>query len=412
MQLLDRIKKAWNVFNGGELNLANMGGRSTYYRPHTRISSGSNARSIVAPLYNRISVDVAAMRFSHIRVNENRQFLSVIKSGLNNCLTVEANIDQSGRSFIQDVAASLCDEGVVAIVPVMTSSDPHTTASYDIHTMRTGQIIQWYPDAVEVRLYNMSRGLFENLKLSKRLVAIVENPLYAVMNEPNSTLRRLVEKLNLLDAIDRQSGSGKLDLIIQLPYVLKSTKRQEQAKIRQAAISEQLHNSMYGIAYIDGTEKITQLNRPAENNMLTQVSYLTSMLYSMLGLTQAVFEGTASTAETLNYFNRTVEPIASAIADAMSRSFITKTGRTQGQEIRAFQTPFKHIGPAEVSEFADTFTRNEILTSNEVRGIVGWYPHPDAGANELRNKNLNLSTSNNELQNGSEVSEVTNTKGD
>jgi hypothetical protein len=329
------------------------------------------------------------MRINHVRLDENGQFKEIIKSGINNCLTVEANLDQSARAFIQDVVMSLCDEGVVAIIPVDTTVNPRATSAYDILTIRTGQILQWYPEHVQVRAYNQISGLYEELLLPKTTIAIVENPLYSVMNEPNSTLRRLVEKLNLLDAIDRQSGAGKLDIIVQLPYTIKSLERQRQAENRRLAIQEQLKDSQYGIAYTDATESITQLNRPAENNLMVQVEYLTRMLYSQLGLTEAIFNGTAEEGEVLNYHNRTVEPMTSAVVDAMDRSFITKTARSQGQAIRAIRDPFRYISPKDLPEFTDKFTRNEVLSSNEVRGMIGMYPSKDPKADELRNKNLN-----------------------
>lgn len=387
--IFSRLRNAWNVFVGNEAY--------SLYRPRVGIGYGyrpdmfqfalGTEQSIVAPLYNRIGIDVASMRYNHVRLDENLQFKEIIPSSLNECLSVEANLDQSSRQFIQDVAMSLCDEGVIAIVPIDTTSNPNT-GSYDILTMRTGKIRQWYPEHVQVHLYNQRTGLFEDIVVPKVTVAIVENPLYAVMNEPNGTLKRLIEKLNLIDLVDR-SGAGKLDLIVQLPYVIKSAARQEQAENRRKQILDQLKDSEYGIAYTDGTEQITQLNRPAENNLMAQVEYLTRTLYSQLGLSEAVFNGTADEVELLNYFNRTIEPISSAIADAMHRSFITRTGRTQRQAIRAIRDPFRYISPKDLPEFTDKFTRNEVLSSNEVRSIVGWYPSKDPKANELRNKNLN-----------------------
>lgn len=389
--ILTRFRRAWNVFRNNETYrpYSTDLGIGYGYRPDRLQFSMGTEQSIVAPLYNRIGIDVASMRFNHVRLDENDQYKETIKSGINNCLTVEANLDQSARAFIQDVVMSLCDEGSVAIVPVDTTYNPRVTSSYDILTMRTGEILQWYPEHVQVRLYNQLTGMYEELLLAKTTIAIVENPLFSVMNEPNSTLRRLIEKLNLLDAIDRQSGAGKLDLIIQLPYVIKSAARQQQAENRRAAIEEQLKDSQYGIAYTDGTERITQLNRPAENNLMTQVEYLTRMLFSQLGLTEGVFDGTASEEELLNYSNRTIEPMASAVVDAMDRSFITKHARTQGQAIRAFKDPFKYIAPKDMPEFTDKMTRNEVMTSNEVRGVMGMKPSKDPKADELRNKNLN-----------------------
>lgn len=389
--ILTRFRKAWNVFRGNETYrpYSTDLGIGYGYRPDKIQFSMGTEQSIVAPIYTRIGIDVAAMRFNHVRLDERDQFQEIITSGINNCLTVEANLDQSGRSFIQDAAMSLCDEGVIAIVPVDTTINPRVSSSYDIHTMRTGEIRQWYPEHVLVRAYNQRTAMFEEILLPKTTVAIVENPLSSIMNEPNGTLKRLIEKLNLLDSIDRQSGAGKLDIIIQLPYVIKSEKRQQQAENRRLAIQEQLKDSQYGIAYTDGTERVTQLNRPAENNLLGQVEYLTRMLYGQLGLTEAVINGTADEAETLNYYNRTVIPLSTAIAEAMDRTFITKTGRSQGQAIRVIRDPFKFIAPKDLPEFTDKFTRNEVLTSNEVRSIVGMLPSSDPKADELRNKNLN-----------------------
>lgn len=389
--ILTRISRAWNVFRGNE-----------YYTPYStdlgigygvrpdrlRMSIG-NEQSIVAPMYNRIGIDVASSNVFHVKLDENGRFKEIIESGLNNCLTVEANIDQSSRAFMQDVAMSMCDEGTVAIVPVDTTINPRVSSSYDILTMRTAEIRQWYPEHVLVRLYNEKTGMFQELTLPKTTVAIVENPLYAVMNEPNSTLKRLIEKLNLLDAVDRQSGAGKLDVIIQLPYVIKSAARQQQAENRRVAIQEQLRDSQYGIAYTDGTERITQLNRPAENNLMAQVEYLTRMLYSQLGLTEAIFNGTAGEEELVNYYNRTVEPILAAITDAMKRVFLTKTARTQGQSIKYIRDPFKFLSPGQLPDMVDKFTRNEVMSSNEFRAVIGLKPSNDPKADELRNKNIN-----------------------
>lgn len=388
--ILTRMRKAWNVFRYGEQQIysSNLGvGQGV--RPHATRMSYGNESSIVAPMYTRIGVDVSAMNFRHVRLDENEQFKDVITSGLNNCLTIEANKDQAARAFMQDVIMSLCDEGVVAIVPIDTSVGPNVTSSYDILSMRTAKITQWYTDHVQLNIYNDRTGFFQDITLPKKMVAIVENPLYAVMNEPNGTVKRLIEKLNLLDAIDRQSGSGKLDIIIQLPYVIKSQARLDQAEIRRRSIEEQLTDSQYGIAYIDGTERITQLNRPAENNLLAQIEYLTRMLHSQLGLTEAVFDGTAKEEENINYYNRTIEPMASAVADAMKRTFLTPTGRTQGQSVMALRDPFKLVAPSQLSEITDKFTRNEVLSPNEVRAIVGRKPSKDPKADELRNRNIN-----------------------
>jgi hypothetical protein len=350
----------------------------------------NNERSIIASVYNRIGIDVAAIGIQHVRTDENGRYLDTIDTGLNTCLNVEANIDQSGRAFIQDVVMSMCDEGVVAIVPVDTTINPAISSSYDVITMRTARILQWYPEHVQVDLYNQITGLYEQLTLPKTVVAIVENPLYAVMNEPNSTLRRLIEKINLIDVIDKQSGSGRLDLLIQLPYVLKTEKRRQQAENRREAIESQLKDSQYGIGYVDATEKITQLNRPAENNLMSQIEYLTSMLWSQLGLTKEIFDGTADEAAMINYWNRTIEPFLGAITDAMSRVFLTKTGRTQGQKLLAVRDPFRLVPASKLAEMADKFTRNEIVSSNEFRAVLGMRPSDDPKADELRNKNLNI----------------------
>lgn len=388
--ILTRLRKAWNVFRYGEefVYREDIGAGQGYRPDRIRFLSG-NERSIIAALYNRIGVDVAAIGLKHIRTDENENFLEVINSGLNNCLTIEANIDQPGRAFIQDVAMCMCDEGCVAIVPVDTTIDPSVSSSYDVLTMRTGKILQWFPEHVRVNLYNQMTGNRQDITLPKTMVAIVENPLYAVMNEPNSTLKRLIEKINLLDVIDNQSGSGKLDLIVQLPYVIKTPLRKTQAETRRADLEAQLKDSKYGIAYIDGTEKVIQLNRPAENNLMAQIEFLTSMLYSQLGVTKEVLEGTADEKTMLNYYSRTIEPFLGAIADSMERVFLTKTARSQFQTISYIRNPFKLVPSSGLAELADKFTRNEILTSNEFRGIIGFKPSSDPKANELRNKNLN-----------------------
>ena len=339
-------------------------------------------------MYNRIALDVAALNVQHIRLDENGRFLSVIQDGLNTCLTVEANIDQTARAFIQDIVVSMLDEGCVAIVPVDTTYDPSVTGSYDIQTMRVGKILDWYPQHVRVRLYNERTGTKENILVPKSTVAIIENPLYAVVNEPNSTMQRLIRKLNLLDVIDEQSGSGKLDLIIQLPYVIKTEARRQQAENRRKDIEAQLSGTKYGIAYADGTERITQLNRSVNNNLMSQIEYLTSMLYSQLGITQSILDGTADEKTMLNYNNRTIEPIISAIVDEMKRKFLTKTARSQSQSISFFRDPFKLVPVNDIAEIADKFTRNEIMTSNEIRQVIGMKPSDDPRADELRNKNL------------------------
>ncbi|WP_300944471.1 phage portal protein [uncultured Duncaniella sp.] len=363
-----------------------------------RFSRG-NERSIVTSVYNRIALDVAAVDMYHVRLDENNRFLSTIDSGLNNCLTVEANTDQTGRAFLQDVVMSMMDEGCVAIVPTDTDDDPGDgiPGSFDIDAIRTGQILEWYPQHVRVRVYNERTGQKEDIPMAKQSVAIIENPLYAVINEPNSTMQRLIRKLNLLDVIDEQNSSGKLDLIIQLPYIIKTEARRRQAESRRKDIEDQLRGSKYGIAYTDGTEHITQLNRPVENNLMSQIEYLTSMLYSQLGITQGILDGTADEKTMLNYYNRTIEPILAAIADEMKRKFLTKTARSQRQSIKFFRDPFKLVPVSEISEIADKFTRNEIMTSNEVRQVIGMKPSDDPKADELRNKNLSESAADKEV---------------
>ena len=391
LTLTSRLKRAWNAFTNNrdptDIQYQNVGMGYVYRPDRVRFTRG-NERSIVTSVYNRIAMDVAAITIKHCRVDKNGRYIEDIKSGLNDCLTVEANIDQTGRSFIQDVVMSMFDEGSVAIVPVDTSFDPRNSSSYDILSMRAGQILEWYPAHVKVRVYNDRTGKKEDLVLPKRSVAIIENPLYSVINEPNSTMQRLIRKLNILDAIDEQSGSGKLDLIIQLPYVIKSEARQQQAEKRRKDIEDQLKGP-YGIAYTDGTEKITQLNRPVENNLMKQIEYLTNQLYGQIGMTSSVLDGTADEKAMLNYNNRTIEPIVSAIVGAMKRSFLSKTARTQGQTIMFFRDPFKLVPINNIADIADKFTRNEILSSNEVRQIVGMRPSDDPKADELRNSNIN-----------------------
>lgn len=389
-----RLKHAWNAFfnRGPVYNFQNVG-RSYSYRPDRPRLSCGNEQSIATSVYNRIALDVASINIQHVKLDDNNRFLSTINSGLNNCLSLEANIDQTNRAFIQDVVMSMLDEGCVAIVPVDTNNNPSVTNSYDILTMRTGKILEWYPKHVKVLVYNENTGIKESVTVPKHTVAIVENPLYAVINEPNSTMKRLVRKLNLLDVVDEQSSSGKLDIIIQLPYVIKTEARRQQAESRRADIEQQLAGSKYGIAYTDGTERITQLNRPAENNLMKQIEYLTSMLYSQLGITQSILDGTADDKTMLNYYNRTIEPIISAVVDEMKRKFLTKTARTQLQSISIFRDPFKLVPINEISEIADKFTRNEIMTSNEVRQLIGMKPSDDPKADELRNKNLSQAKS-------------------
>lgn len=402
-----RLKHAWNVFIGNEDQYQRIDyGQSTYYRPDRVKLSRGNERSIVTSVYNRIAMDVAQLDVKHVRLDENKRYVEDIEDGLNNCLTLEANLDQTSRAFMQDVVMSLLDEGAVAIVPIDTTFDPNITGAYDILTMRTGKIVNWYPSKVQVELYNEKTGVKQNVIIPKSVAAIVENPLYAVMNEPNSTLQRLIHKLNLLDAIDEQSSSGKLDLIFQLPYVIKTEARRQQAENRRKDIEKQLSGSKYGIAYTDGTEHITQLNRPVSNNLMDQIEYLTRMLYSQLGMTETVLDGTADEKTMLNYINRTIEPIISAIVDEMKRKFLTKTARSQGQSILYFRDPFKLIPVDNIAEIADKFTRNEIMSSNEIRQVVGLRPSKDPAADELRNKNLSQSKEEITAKNGEAVEEV------
>ena len=395
MGLSDRLVHAWNAFTNRDptsdhKQIYSQGITYSTRPDRVRFTRG-NERSIITSVYNRIAVDAASINVSHVRLDENDRFIGNMVSGLQECLTVEANIDQSGREFIQDVVASMLDEGCVAIVPVDTTIDPEATNSYDIRSMRTAKIIQWKPKHVQVRVYNDNTGQKEDIWVPKRMVAIIENPFYTVMNEPNSTLQRLIRKLNLLDAIDEQSGSGKLDLIIQLPYVIKSEAKRKQADERKAQIEEQLKGP-YGIAYTDGTERITQLNRPVENNLMKQIEFLTNMLHSQLGITQSIMDGTADEKTMLNYFNRTIEPILSAVVDGMKRKFLSKSARTQKQTIMFFRDPFKLVPVSEIAEIADKFTRNEITSSNEMRQVIGMKPSKDPKADELRNKNITQPT--------------------
>ena len=388
----NRFKNAWNAFREKDSNediytYRDLGYSSASNPTAPRLSRGSE-RTIVTAIYNRIAMDVSAFDIGHVRIDDNNRFVENIYSGLHNCLTIEANKDQTGRSFIHDAVLSMFDEGVVALVPVDTTVAPSASGAYDILSMRTGKILDWYANAVRVEVYNDNTGHKEPLLLPKSLIGIVENPLYAIMNEPNSTLRRLIRKLALLDAIDEQSGSGKLDLIIQLPYAIKTELRQKQAEERRKAIEDQLSGSRYGIAYTDATEHITQLNRPSENNLLAQVTYLTNMLYSQLGVSEEIFTGKASGEALLNYYNRTVEPIVTSIIEEMRRKFLTKTARTQGQTIMGFKDVLKLVPATEMAELADSFTRNEILTSNEIRSVLGIKPSSAPQADELRNKNM------------------------
>ena len=386
--VMGRLQHAWNAFvNRDPTTHHDLGPSSTFRPDRSRFSMGNN-KSIVNPLYNRIAIDAAGVSLRHAVLDKNGRYTKTKESKLNTLLTLEANIDQTGRALVQDIVMSMIDEGSVAIVPVETSLNP-ATGAFDIHSLRTGQVLEWFPNHVRVRVYNERTGQKEDVILNKRYVGLVENPLYSVMNEPNSTLQRLIRKLNLLDAVDEQSGSGKLDIIVQLPYIIRSQARQDQADKRKADLEKQLMGSKYGIAYIDGTEKVTQLNRPAENNLMGQIEYLTSMLYSQLGLSEAIFDGTADEQAMLNYHNRTIEPILSAITDEMTRKFLTKTARSQKQSVIYLREPFKLVPVNDIANIADKFTRNEILSSNEIRSVVGFRPVEDPRADELRNKNLN-----------------------
>lgn len=411
MSFGSRLKHAWNAFTGNvQMNYRDLGMSYSYRADRPRMSRG-NERSIVTSVYNRIALDVAALNIQHVRLDENGRFLSVIDDGLNNCLTLEANVDQTARSFVQDVVISMFDEGSVAIVPVDTTTDPNVSGSYDIQSLRVGQILDWYPQHIRARVYNEQTGRKEDIVVPKSAVAIIENPLYAVINEPNSTMQRLIRKLNLLDVIDEQSGSGKLDLIIQLPYVIKTEARRQQAENRRKDIENQLSGSKYGIAYTDGTEHITQLNRSVNNNLMSQIEYLTSMLYSQLGITQSILDGTADEKTMLNYNNRTIEPIISAIVDEMKRKFLTKTARSQHQSISFFRDPFKLVPVNDIAEIADKFTRNEIMTSNEIRQVVGMKPSEDPRADELRNKNLSALSGSDQQSEEMPIAEVDSVEG-
>ena len=384
-----RLKGAWNAFLNKDptQNFKIETGPGSYYRPdRLRLSRGSE-RTIVAAIYNRIALDIAAIDIKHVQLDENGRYLSDMNSDLNNCLTLEPNIDQTNRAFMQDLVLSMFDEGVVAVVPVDTTSNPNTGA-FDVETMRTGRITQWYPRHVKIEVYDDRSGQKKEITMAKEAVAIIENPLYAVINEPNSTMHRLVRKLSLLDTVDEQNSSGKLDLIIQLPYVIKTEARRQQAEERRKLIEQQLSGSKYGIAYTDGTERITQLNRSIENQLFSQVEYLTRMLYSQLGITEEILNGTADNEAMTNYYSRTIEPILSAIALEMKRKFLTPNARTRGQSIEFFRDPFTLVPVSQVAEMADKFTRNEIMTSNEFRQVVGLKPSSDPKADELRNKNL------------------------
>jgi Phage portal protein len=391
LPILERVKKAWNAFRYHEQVVSEVEysiGPSYSTRPDRIRLRYTNERSIISSIYTRIGIDVAGIAIRHVKVDNDGRYSDDIDSALNNCLTLEPNIDQAPRAFRQDIVMTLFDEGVAVVVPVDTYKDPNTHADFDIFTMRVGKAVSWYPKHVRVSLYNQKTGQREDITLEKRFVAIIENPLYSVMNEPNSTLQRLIRKLNLLDSSDEQIGSGKLDLIIQLPYVIKSEARRQQAEARRKDIEFQLKGSQYGIAYTDGTEKITQLNRPAENNLLKQVEYLTNLLYGQLGITQDIMNGTADEKTMLNYFNRTVEPIIDAVIEAMQRSFLGILGTYKNERIRYFRDPFKLVPVTEIAEIADKFTRNEILTANEIRGFMGIPPSKDPKADKLVNSNM------------------------
>lgn len=383
-----RLKRAWNIFTGNEWPQYRDIGPSSYYRPDRPRLTRGNEQSIINGICNRIAIDVSSISIQHVKLDDNGRYLEPVKSYLNYCLTEKANIDQTAAAFIQDTVMSMLDEGVVALVPTEATADPAYTDSYDIGSMRTAKILEWYPRHVKLRIYNDALGHQVEIIRPKTAVAIITNPLYSVMNEPNSTLQRLIRKLNLLDVIDEQSGSGKLDLIIQLPYVIKTEQRRQQAESRRKLIEDQLAGSKYGIAYTDGTERITQLNRAVDNNLMSQIEYLTSMLYSQLGITQGVMDGTADEKTMLNYDNRTIAPIISAIRDAIRCTFLSKTARTRGQSIEYFRNPFQLVPVSAMAEIADKFTRNEIMSSNEVRQVIGMKPANDPRADELRNKNL------------------------
>ena len=393
MGFVDRLQHGWNAFmNKDPTTTTQDFGQTYYYRPDRPRFTRGNERSIITSVFNRMALDASAIELRHVRLDENGKYIEDIKSGLNECLTLEANLDQTGRAFIQDVVMSLLDEGCVAIVPVDTTINPKVSGSYDVKSLRTGKIVEWQPQHVKVHLYNERTGKHEDVLLPKSMVGIVENPLYAVVNEPNSTVQRLIRKLNILDAIDEQSGSGKLDLIIQLPYVVKGEVRKRQAEERRQDIERQLAGSKYGIAYADGTERITQLNRPVENNLLKQIEYLTNLAYSQLGITTSVMDGTADEKTMLNYLSRTIEPILSAIIDEMKRKFITKTARAQGQSIFMFRNPFKLVPASEFAEIASKLIASEVISSNEARQEIGYKPSSDPRADELVNKNINEKT--------------------
>lgn len=410
MGFLDRLQHGWNAFmNKDPTSYANNIGPSYTVRPDRVKFSRGNERSIVTSVYNRIALDVAAINIKHCKLDKNGRMLDTVHSGLNECLNLEANIDQTGRAFVQDIVMSMFDEGCVAIVPIDTDDTPTDYGPIDILSMRTGKILEWYPAHVKVRVYNDQKGEKEDVIMPKRVVGIIENPLYAIMNEPNSTLQRLIRKLNLLDVIDEQSGSGKLDLIIQLPYTVKTEVKRQQAAERMKSIEDQLKGP-YGIAYTDATERITQLNRPVENNLMKQIEYLTSMLYSQLGITQSVLDGTADEQTMLNYHTRSIEPIISAIVDELKRKFLTKTARTRGHSVSFFRDPFKLVPVGSIAEIADKFTRNEIMTSNEIRQVIGMKPSDDPKADKLINSNITQPEPDGPTEETPPVEEPTSTK--
>ena len=391
LSIPSRLKHAWNAFqmNRNPTYTNNYYGSSSSTRPDRMRFSRGNERSIVTSIYNRIALDVSQLSFEHVQLDKDGRYSETKITGLNTCLTLEANLDQTSRAFFQDAALSMFDEGSIALVPIDTNLDPNITGGYDIESIRVGQILTWYPKHIKVRLYNEQTGIKEDRIIPKSIAAIIENPFYTVMNQSNSTMQRLIRKLSLLDAIDEQSASGKLDLIIQLPYTVKSNLRKQQAEERRKAVEDQLYDSKYGIAYIDSTERVIQLNRPVENNLMSQIEYLQNLLYSQLGITQSILDGSADDKTMLNYYNRIVEPIAAAFVDEMRRKFLTKTARTQGQSIMFFRDPFKLVPVNELAEISDKLTRNEIASSNEMRQTIGWKPSKDPKADELRNKNLN-----------------------
>lgn len=413
MSFGERLQHAWNIFtNRDPTGSSSVGGPTSSYRPDRPMVGMSKNQTIINSIINRIAMDIATININHVKVDDNGRFLDIIDSGLNECLSLSANLDQTSMAFMQDVVISMLDEGAVAIIPVDMESDPKMSGGFDIRSLRTGSILEWRPDHIRVRVYNEKTGNKEDIEVPKRLVCIIENPLYTVMNSPNSTMKRLIRKMYLLDMMDENNSSGKLDLIIQLPYIVKSEARRQQAENRRKEIEMQLTGSKYGIAYTDGTEKITQLNRPVENNLFKQVEYLTESLYSQLGITPSIIDGTADEKTMLNYFNRTIDPIINAIILEMKRKFLTKTARTRKQSIMYFRNQFTLASVTEIAEIADKFTRNEIASSNDIRQLIGWKPSDDPSADELRNKNLNKSQQVENINNEDQNDEEVNTGGD